>query len=177
MKLITEEIKTKLASNKGDANVDKPYLKLFSPTGSATWLITEIVDEDTLFGLCDLGMGFPELGYVSLQELESVELPFGLKIERDMYFTPDKTLKEYASVAREHSRIVTEDSLLNDPLIKLIFKLNINGAQLIGGVEQDVRDLTINGIRVVSNGNMDTHAVEEIMEINETNVNTLENLQ
>ena len=62
-------------------------------------------------------------------------------------------------------------------MIKLIFKLNINGAQLIGGVEQDVRDLTINGIRVVSNGNMDTHAVEEIMEINETNVNTLENLQ
>ena len=62
-------------------------------------------------------------------------------------------------------------------MIKLIFKLNINGAQLIGGVEQDVRDLTINGIRVVSNGNMDTHAVEEIMEINETNVTTLENLQ
>ena len=62
-------------------------------------------------------------------------------------------------------------------MIKLILKLNINGAQLIGGVEQDVRDLTINGIRVVSNGNMDTHAVEEIMEINETNVNTLENLQ
>ena len=62
-------------------------------------------------------------------------------------------------------------------MIKLIFKLNINGAQLIGGVEQDVRDLTINGIRVVSNGNMDTHAVEELMQMNETNVNTLENLQ
>ena len=62
-------------------------------------------------------------------------------------------------------------------MIKLIFKLNINGVNLVGGVEQDVRDLTINGIRVVSNGNMDTHAVEEIMQINETNVNTLENLQ
>ena len=62
-------------------------------------------------------------------------------------------------------------------MIKLIFKLNINGAQLIGGVEQDVRDLTINGVRVVSNGNMDTHAVEELMGMNETNVNTLENLQ
>ena len=62
-------------------------------------------------------------------------------------------------------------------MIKLIFKLNINGAQLIGGVEQDVRDLTINGIRVVSNGNMDTHAVEELMQMNETNVNALENLQ
>ena len=62
-------------------------------------------------------------------------------------------------------------------MIKLIFKLNINGVNLVGGVEQDVRDLTINGIRVVSNGNMDTHAVEELMGMNETNVNTLENLQ
>ena len=59
----------------------------------------------------------------------------------------------------------------------MIFKLNINGAQLVGGVEQDVRDLTINGIRVVSNGNMDTLAIEELMQMNETNVNTLENLQ
>ena len=107
MKLITDEIKAKLASNKGDANVDKPYLKLFNPAGSGTWLITEIVDEDTLFGLCDLGMGFPELGYVSLQELESVTLPFGLKIERDMYFTPDKTLSEYVELARQHQEIVT----------------------------------------------------------------------
>jgi hypothetical protein len=118
MKLITEEIKTKLASNKGDANVDKPYLKLFSPTGAATWLITEIVDEDTLFGLCDLGMGFPELGYVSLQELESVTLPFGLKIERDMYFTPDKTLSEYTELARQHQRIVMNES--TDPVINMM---------------------------------------------------------
>ena len=118
MKLITKEIKTKLASNKGDANVDKPYLKLFSPIGGATWLITEIVDEDTLFGLCDLGMGFPELGYVSLQELESIELPFGLKIERDMFFTPDKTLSEYTELARQHQRIVMNES--TDPVINMM---------------------------------------------------------
>ena len=118
MKLITEEIKAKLASNKGDANVDKPYLKLFSPTGAATWLISEMIDEDTLFGLCDLGMGFPELGYVSLQELESIELPFGLKIERDMYFTPDKTLSEYTELARQHQRIVMNES--TDPVINMM---------------------------------------------------------
>ena len=118
MKLITEEIKAKLASNKGDANVDKPYLKLFSPTGAATWLISEMIDDDTLFGLCDLGMGFPELGYVSLQELESVELPFGLKIERDMYFTPDKTLSEYTELARQHQRIVMNEA--TDPVINMM---------------------------------------------------------
>jgi len=118
MKLITEEIKTKLASNKGDPNLDKPYLKLFSPTGAATWLISEMIDEDTLFGLCDLGMGFPELGYVSLQELESIELPFGLKIERDMFFTPDKTLSEYTELARQHQRIVMNES--TDPVINMM---------------------------------------------------------
>ena len=118
MKLITEEIKTKLTSNKGDPNVDKPYLKLFNPTGEGTWLITEMIDEDTLFGLCDLGMGFPELGYVSLQELESVELPFGLKIERDMYFTPDKTLSEYTELAMQHQRIVMNES--TDPVINMM---------------------------------------------------------
>jgi len=68
--------------------------------------------------LCDLGMGFPELGYVSLQELESVTLPFGLKIERDMYFTPDKTLSEYTELARQHQRIVMNES--TDPVINMM---------------------------------------------------------
>ncbi|NBX09935.1 MAG: DUF2958 domain-containing protein [Marivivens sp.] len=39
------------------------------------------------FGLCDLGYG-AEWGYVSLAELESVSLPFGMGIERDIYFQP-----------------------------------------------------------------------------------------
>jgi hypothetical protein len=51
-------------------------------------------------------MGFPELGYVSLQELKSLDLPFGLTIERDKYFEPDKTLAEYAEIARSNQRIV-----------------------------------------------------------------------
>ncbi|AWI86976.1 hypothetical protein C0214_00505 [Methylobacterium sp. DM1] len=42
-------------------------LKLFNPLGPATWLICELdADGDTLYGLCDLGFGEPELGYVSL---------------------------------------------------------------------------------------------------------------
>ena len=96
MKLITKEIKNKLAKNVGDANVDKPWLKLFNPTGIGTWLITEY-DEDTgrMFGLCDLG--YPELGYVNLKELEDLDLPFGMKIERDVLWDPDKTLAEYAA--------------------------------------------------------------------------------
>jgi len=36
---------------------------------------------------------FPELGYVSLKELMGVRLPFGMSIERDLYWNP-KALSE-----------------------------------------------------------------------------------
>lgn len=103
MKLITKEIERKLL--KGG---DTPVLKLFCPWGSATWLISEMDPEDhnMLFGLCDLGHGFPELGWVYLPELEAIRGPAGLKIERDMWFTPGMTLVEYADRARVEGRIV-----------------------------------------------------------------------
>ncbi len=43
-------------------------------------LLTEIDpdDHDHAFGLCDLGMGMPELGWVSLQELATVRGKLGL---------------------------------------------------------------------------------------------------
>jgi Protein of unknown function (DUF2958) len=42
----------------------RAVVKLFNPTGAATWLLTEIdLDDETVaWGLCDLGMGFPEFG-------------------------------------------------------------------------------------------------------------------
>lgn len=108
MKLLTKEILNKLKSNPRDNVNNKPYLKLFNPTGSATWLISEIEDDgDTLFGLCDLGHGTPELGSVSLKELQSIKLPFGLKIERDMYFEPNKSLSEYTDEARNNKYIIS----------------------------------------------------------------------
>ena len=84
----------------------KPVVKLFSPWGANTWLLTEIdEDQNTMFGLCDLGMGCPELGYVSLSEISSVKGPMGLHIERDIYFDPKKTLREYAEEAHRTGRI------------------------------------------------------------------------
>ena len=86
----------------------KALLEIVNPTGSGTWLISEIEDDgDTMFGLCDLGHGSPELGYVSLKELESLKLPFGLSIERDISFTPDKSLGEYADEARSNRYIIS----------------------------------------------------------------------
>ena len=43
--------------------------------GAATWLLTELdEDGDQAFGLCDLGFGCPELGYVSLTEMRAVQV-------------------------------------------------------------------------------------------------------
>ena len=108
MKLITKEIMGKLKNNPRDNAANKPHLKLFNPAGAGTWLISEISDDgDTMFGLCDLGHGHPELGSVSLREIENLELPFGLKIERDKWFEPNKTLNEYAAKAREVGYIIS----------------------------------------------------------------------
>jgi hypothetical protein len=97
-----------LAHRLDDGNTEdfRPVVKLFNPCGAATWLLSELdEDGDTAFGLCDLGMGSPELGYISLAEVAEVQLPHGLYIERDIHFTAKKTLSEYATEARAAGRI------------------------------------------------------------------------
>lgn len=86
-----------------------PVVKMFTPDSQATWLLTEMnpADGDTLFGLCDLGLGEPELGYVSLTELQSLRGPWGLPIERDTHFQAQMTLTEYADLARQSRRIIS----------------------------------------------------------------------
>jgi hypothetical protein len=119
MKLIPETLKQQMLENgktnwalsaKDQDTVDhKPVVKLFNPCGAATWLLTELdpEDPDLAFGLCDLGMGCPELGSVRISELEEVKGPLGIGIERDIHFDADKTLSEYAEEARIDQRIVT----------------------------------------------------------------------
>ena len=64
--------------------------------GGMDWFITERDMEDEqlqAFGLCDLGMGFPEIGYVSIQEIIAVGA------ELDLHWTP-RTL---AAIKKERS--------------------------------------------------------------------------
>jgi hypothetical protein len=114
MKLLRKEHEHRLLGQ-GRRNADrertedfKPIVKLFCPWSGATWLLSELdpEDHDLAFGLCDLGMGFPELGRVRLSELEAVRGPGGLRIERDCWFRANKTLTAYADEARRHQRIV-----------------------------------------------------------------------
>ena len=91
-----------------------PVVKLFNPCGAATWLLSEIDPEepDIAFGLCDLGMECAELGSVSLSELRSIRLRFGLRIERDLHWQATHSILTYARAGWKAGRIVTDrDSL------------------------------------------------------------------
>ena len=115
MILIPDDIRAQLLANGAGRPGDDtmPVVKLFSPIGAATWLLTEMAaDGDTLFGLADLGMGCPELGTVGLAELEALRLPFGLRIERDLYFAPRFSLTAYAVAAHRIGRITEDERLL-----------------------------------------------------------------
>ena len=106
MKIFTKAQEAQLIKNAqaGEDSSRKPVVKLFGG-GACTWLISE-KDGDTLFCLCDLGHGFPELGYASQADLEAIKFPpFRLPIERDLHFTADKSLTEYARDARRTGRI------------------------------------------------------------------------
>lgn len=106
--LLTVEDRVRLLVNALSDEQDRvPVVKLFTPDANATWLISECDpdDPDRLFGLCDLGLGFPELGWVDLNELRTVRGKLGLSIERDVSFTGVKPLSTYADEANRLGRI------------------------------------------------------------------------
>jgi hypothetical protein len=78
-----------------------PVVKLFTPDAHATWLLTELdpADGDTAYGLCDVGLGAPELGHVKMSDLEAIRGPRKLPVQRDLHFTPRRRLSEYAALA------------------------------------------------------------------------------
>ena len=107
MKLLTKAIEKKLRANAADPDGNhKPVMKLFNPTGAATWLISEMDENGTMFGLADLGMGSPEMGYIDFNELAEYRGPMGLGIERDLGFKGTKPLVEYYNDAKAAGRIV-----------------------------------------------------------------------
>lgn len=120
MKLLTKSIRDEMLRN-GQVraaleNEDKaepdflPVVKLFTPDAACTWLLSELHpnEPDIAFGLCDLGMGYPELGSVRISELEGVRGRLGLPVERDYHFAPVHTLSVYARAAL-NAAAITED--------------------------------------------------------------------
>jgi hypothetical protein len=98
MKLLTESLKKQIPSLNSTENLPLEekvaVAKFFNPMGVGTWYVIEGEEQDgdfIFFGLVELHE--QEFGYFSLSELESVALPFGLKIERDIQFTQEKIFK------------------------------------------------------------------------------------
>lgn len=116
MRLLTEEQISQLKKNGLPQNCGEnhfPVAKLYTPDARATWLLTELDYENSgiAFGLCDLGLGFPELGYVSLDELHEFRGPLGVPIQQDSYFDAKFPLSVYTKAARIMQEF-TENSYL-----------------------------------------------------------------
>ena len=101
MMLMTKELekalnKYPIGSQDGKGMDAEVVVKYFNPCGAGTWLITEGEKQENgdwlFFGYCNLFEW--EWGYVMLSELESVKLPFGLTIERELY-TTGGVVKDY----------------------------------------------------------------------------------
>ena len=131
MKIFTADVLKKLAANgkatraAQSAGKDEPdhtpVVKVFNPYGGATWLLTESdPDEpDILFGLCDLGIGYAELGSVRRSEIEGIKIGgLGLRLERDAWFTAKYPLSVYTAASRGE-RITLDDTSLKQALAGL----------------------------------------------------------
>ncbi|HZV66984.1 MAG TPA: DUF2958 domain-containing protein [Telluria sp.] len=110
--LITDDHRVQLLDNgaaaaRGEKCDPLPVVKLLTLDAHATWLLTELSpdDNDTAFGLIDLGIGAPELGDVRLSVLESIRGPQNLAVIRDLHFTPKRQLSEYARLAQADGSI------------------------------------------------------------------------
>jgi hypothetical protein len=111
--VITDDERAQLLAN-GKAratapNFDPmPVVRLFTPDAHAIWLLAALdpVDGDTAWGLCDVGIGMPELGTVRLSDLAFIVGPLNRPILRDRYFQPARTLSEYTRQAQLNGSIL-----------------------------------------------------------------------
>lgn len=113
MNFFTPAQKQQLLDNGRPGNRDKdhaPVVRLFLPGTGCVWLLSELDPEepDIAFGLCDLDMGFPELGSVSLAELASVSVGPGIVVRADPHFRAGYPMSVFATAAR-NSQAITDD--------------------------------------------------------------------
>lgn len=105
MTFLTDLQRTQMLANgaaraRGETIDPYPVVKLHTLDAGAVWLLVSLdADGDQAYGLCDGGIGFPELGTVSLSALEGVRGPRGMRVAADPQFTPRQSLSAYAAEA------------------------------------------------------------------------------
>ncbi|MFA5748122.1 MAG: DUF2958 domain-containing protein [Candidatus Absconditabacterales bacterium] len=88
MKLMTKELQKRFEQIGSQKESLNPIVvcKCFCPRNSWTWYAIEFNKENSIFFGYVIG-DYQEWGCFSLKELESVQGPYGLKIERDLRFS------------------------------------------------------------------------------------------
>lgn len=107
MKLITKTLEDRFNEIGDQSQSSNPLIiaKFFNPCGSGTWYATEYDKENGIcFGYVT-GLYENEWGTFSIAELESVRLPFGLSIERDLYFREIR----FNELIKEQNRFVDKN--------------------------------------------------------------------
>ncbi len=106
MQLLTEELRAQLPPLYAQENVRDPvvHVKFFTPDSSWTWYATEGSPEGDDFIFFGYVIGLEkEWGYFALSELASARGPFGLPIERDLYFRAAPFSQAMKAEGRENS--------------------------------------------------------------------------
>lgn len=105
MMLLTKEIKQQLpklyATDGIPAEEKKVICKFFTPWSNWSWYVVEGEkqgDDYTFFGyVCGM---YSEYGYFTLKQLQEIEGPLGLKIERDRHIQKDLTIADVMTQER-----------------------------------------------------------------------------
>ena len=97
-KLLTKGLEARFKKVGSQQEVADPIViaKFFNPVGAGDWFATEwLPEEKVFFGYVSLFNDHNnEFGYFSLEELEEIRLPMGMKIQRDAYCS-EMTLSEW----------------------------------------------------------------------------------
>jgi hypothetical protein len=115
---MTKELSAKIPELYSQEEVADPIVvaHYFSPYArQADWFVIEWDGEDLMFGLADLG--YPELGYWTLSELESARRGSLPLVERDLHWTPvplsevrkTRMSAEGDSPSRDNDRVAVGD--------------------------------------------------------------------
>lgn len=78
-----------------------PIVRLHLPDKNAYWLFSCIVSgqEKMAYGIFEMGIGFPEIGYFHLDDIADMKFEKNVAIENDLEFKGEHSLLKYAEIA------------------------------------------------------------------------------
>lgn len=103
--LLTDEQMEKLKQiglSEQESENQIPIVRLHIPGKEAYWLFSCIISdtEQMAYGIFEIGLGNPELGYFDLNEIAELKFKGGLELENDLQFKGERSLMKYAEIAQ-----------------------------------------------------------------------------